>query len=253
MIGLLQPQWPAPEGVHSAFSLRTGGVSVAPYASLNLGLHVGDDATAVQANRAALRASLQLPAEPLWLQQVHGVRVAEADVEGEGEGLPLPPADAAVTRRRGRVLGIMVADCLPVLFASFDGGVVAAAHAGWRGLAAGVLEHTVRATGVAPAQLHAWIGPGIGPQAFEVGDEVHAAFTAQETGAVLQEAASCFVPNERGRWLCDLAGLARLRLGALGLVSIHGGGWCTHSDAARFFSHRRDGVSGRMAALIWRA
>jgi len=249
MIGLLQPQWPAPAGVQAAFSLRTGGVSAGCYASLNLGLHVGDDAAAVHANRAALAAALDLPAAPLWLQQVHGVRVADVD----RESLPLPPADAAVTRAPGRVLSIMVADCLPVLFASFDGSVVAAAHAGWRGLAAGVLEHAVRATGVAPAQLHAWIGPGIGARAFEVGDEVHAALTAQETGDTALAAGSCFVPNERGRWLCDLAQLARLRLVALGLVSIHGGEWCTHSDVARFFSHRRDGTSGRMAALIWRA
>lgn len=246
----LPPQWPAPPDVHSAFSLRGGGVSRAPFDSLNLGAHVGDDSAAVAHNRAGLRAALALPSEPVWLQQVHGVRVADVDAELAG-GVPagtLAPADAALTRRRGCVLAIMVADCLPVLFAAHDGAVIAAAHAGWRGLAAGVLEATVRAMALPAAQLHAWIGPGIGAAHFEVGEEVRAAFMAQGT-----DAARHFAGNARGRWQCDLAGLARARLQALGLASIDGGQWCTAADAGRFFSHRRDGRSGRMAALIWRA
>jgi YfiH family protein len=239
---VIQPEWTAPPGVRCAFTLRTGGVSEAPYDSLNVGAHVGDVGAAVEENRRCVRERLGLPAEPVWLQQVHGVEVADLDVAGA-----LTRADAAVTRARGRVCVIQVADCMPVLFAARDGSAVGAAHAGWRGLAGGVLEETVRHLGVPAAQLVAWLGPTISQPHFEVGDEVRAAFVSHDPGA-----ASAFEANARGRWQCDLYSLARRRLEALGVGDVSGGGWCTYADAARFFSYRRDGQCGRMAALIWR-
>jgi YfiH family protein len=237
----LRPLWPAPPGIRAAFTLRGGGVSRGSYASLNLGAHVGDDPAAVARNRALLREALALPAEPVWLEQRHGVRVADLDRE------PAPaPADAALTRAPGRVCAILVADCMPVLLATRRGDAVAAAHAGWRGLAAGVIEATIRALGVGGAELIAWLGPAIGPARFEVGAEVRAAFLAADAGC---EAA--FSGNARGRWLCDLARLARRRLAAAGVHDITDGAACTYEDAARFYSHRRAQPSGRMAALVW--
>lgn len=244
--GLIFPDWPAPPSVHAAFTLRTGGVSRAPCDTFNVGAHVGDDPAAVAANRAALRASLRLPAEPAWLEQVHGPRVV--DLDRAAAPASSGPADAAVSRAPGGICAIQVADCMPVLFAAADGSAVGAAHAGWRGLAGGVLEATVRALNMPPAELLAWLGPAIGPAHFEVGEEVRAAFLAADTGA-----SAAFAANARGRWQCDLYALARRRLAALGVVSIHGGGWCTYADAGRFFSYRRDGRCGRMAALIWRS
>ena len=238
---VITPDWPAPARVRCAFTLRSGGVSVAPYDSLNVGAHVGDDAAAVSENRRRLKEYLRLPAEPVWLQQVHGTEVVDLDV---AESAP-PPADAAVTRVGGRVCVIQVADCMPVLFAARDGSGVGAAHAGWRGLAGGVLEQTVRVSGVPAAGLIAWLGPAISQQHFEVGDDVRTAFVAGDPGA-----AGAFVANSRGRWQCDLYSLARRRLAALGVREVFGGGWCTHADTA-FFSFRRDGQCGRMAALIW--
>lgn len=235
---LLRPRWAAPANVHAAFSLRGGGVSVPPWDSLNLGVHVGDDPLHVAENRRRVHATLQLPAEPLWLEQVHGVSVAEESGSVQ--------ADAMVTRRAGAVCCIQVADCLPILLAKKHGSVIGAAHAGWRGLAGGVIENTVRAMAVPAAELCAWLGPCIGPTQFEVGEEVRAAFVQQDAAA-----AQWFVANARGRWQCDLPALARARLHALGVTAIAGGEWCTASDATRFFSHRRDGRSGRMAALIW--
>jgi len=242
---LILPEWPTPARVGAAFTLRTGGVSQAPCDTFNVGAHVGDDPRAVAENRSRLRATLGLPAEPAWLQQVHGCGVADLDRETARE--PPGPADASVTRTFGRVCAIQVADCMPVLFAAADGSAVGAAHAGWRGLAGGVLESTVRAMGTAPGELLAWMGPAIGQAHFEVGDEVRAAFLAADPGA-----AAAFIANERGRWQCDLYALARRRLAALGVTSVHGGGWCTYTGAERFFSYRRDGRCGRMAALIWR-
>jgi polyphenol oxidase len=239
---LLIPQWPAPPGVRAAFTLRAGGVSAGPYAALNLGAHVGDAAVAVAENRRRAAAALRLTHEPAWLEQVHGVRVADLDRPG-GEACA---ADAALTRRAGRACVVQVADCMPVLLAARDASVVAAAHAGWRGLAAGVLEATVRTLAVPAAQLVAWLGPAIGPAHFEVGEEVRAAFLAHDA-----EAAAAFRANPRGRWQCDLAALARARLRALGVGSVAGGNWCTYADAQRFFSYRRDGRTGRSAALIW--
>jgi polyphenol oxidase len=248
-VSLLDFEWQLPDGVHAAFTTRRGGVSAAPLDSFNLGTHVGDAPAAVAANRAHLRALLALPVEPAWLEQVH--RTAIADLDGPARAKPVQ-ADAAIATAPGRVCTIMVADCLPVLFASRDGARIAAAHAGWRGLAAGVLEHTVDALGVAGAELTAWLGPAISREHFEVGDEVRAAFVAGEAGA-----ADCFAPNARGKWQADLVCLARRRLTALGVRAVHGGEWCTFADRERFFSHRRDsqqsGGSGRMAALIWKS
>jgi YfiH family protein len=245
---LLHPQWAAPQRVRAACSLRGGGASASPYDSLNLGSHVGDDPAAVAGNRRRLAAALALPAEPCWLEQVHGTHVADMDARsGAAPATAAVPADAAVTRERGRVLAILVADCLPVLFASADGSVLGAAHAGWRGLAAGVLEATLAAMRVPASSVHAWLGPAIGVGQFEVGDEVRAAFTAQDAGAT-----GAFHANARGRWQCDLLQLARRRLAAAGVLQVSGAGLCTASNPRDCFSFRRDGRTGRMAALLWR-
>jgi len=238
----MTPEWCAPRAVRAAFTLRGGGVSAAPFDTLNLGAHVGDNAAAVAENRRRLREELRLPAEPAWLEQVHGTRVADLGASAEA-GVA---ADAVITRRAGKVCVVQVADCLPVLFAARDASAVAVAHAGWRGLAAGVLEATVARLGVAAGELIAWLGPAISARYFEVGDEVRTAFLAADRGAAV-----AFAQNERGRWQCDLAALARRRLAALGVTEVSGGAWCTYADPARFFSFRRDGRCGRMAALIW--
>ena len=238
------PDWPAPAGVRAAFTLRSRGLSLPPFDTFNIAAHVGDEPRAVAENRALLRASLELPSEPVWLEQVHGHGVVELDGPAS-VGSP-GPADAAVTGSPGRVCAIQVADCMPVLFAAPDASAVGAAHAGWRGLAGGVLEATVRAMKTPPGELLAWLGPAIGQAHFEVGDEVRAAFLAGDPGA-----AAAFVANPRGRWQCDLYALARRRLAAMGVSSVHGGGWCTYADSGRFFSYRRDGRCGRMAAVIW--
>lgn len=241
----LRPDWPAPKNVRAVFTLRSGGVSVGPCASLNVATHVQDDPQAVAENRRRIGSAFALPAEPLWLTQVHGARVLRLQAH-TGSGAE---ADGVVSALSGQVCAIQVADCLPVLFAAQDGSVVGAAHAGWRGLAAGVLESTVAALGVPPAQLLAWIGPGISAANFEVGAEVREALGGAARGA----AAAAFVPNIRRRWQCDLVALTRQRLGALGVGTVQGGRWCTFADAGSFFSHRRDGHCGRMAALIWLA
>jgi polyphenol oxidase len=241
-IETITPDWPAPVNVRAAFTLRRGGVSVGPFESLNLGIHVGDEPAAVQENRRRVRAALSLPSDPVWLEQVHGTAVVNLD---EFVGALAPRADAAITRAPGRVCVIQVADCMPVLFASRRGDVVGAAHAGWRGLAGGVLEATVNAMQVNSSELMAWMGPAIGPKHFEVGDEVREAFVTHDARAV-----TAFIQNTRERWLCDLYALARLRLAAAGVRFISGGGWCTYGDPQRFFSFRRDARCGRMAAFI---
>ena len=243
-LGWIVPDWPAPAHVRVLSTLRGGGVSEGPYASLNLAGHVGDRTEAVAANRLLLHEAARLPAEPLWLEQVHGT----AAVFHAGSAGSPPRADAAVAFEPGRVCAVMTADCLPVVFADRAGARVGVAHAGWRGLVGGVLEATIAALEVPPADLHAWLGPAIGPAAFEVGPEVREAYLAKVEGS-----GACFTPNERGRFLADIYGLARLALGAAGLESVHGGGWCTHEDVQRFFSFRRDGVTGRMATLAWLA
>lgn len=241
------PDWPAPAGVRALMTTRSGGVSAPPYDSLNLAAHVGDDPAAVAENRRLLRAVL--PAEPLWLTQVHGTTVAEVGQDAAGV-----VADAAVARSPGQVCAVLTADCLPVLLCDERGSVVAAAHAGWRGLLAGVLEETVRSMGIGPARILAWLGPAIGPDAFEVGEEVRQAFIEQHDLAAI-----AFRPALPGtldklprKWLADLYALARLRLAQAGVERVYGGIGCTHRDAGRFYSYRRDGRTGRMAALIWR-
>lgn len=262
----LVPDWPAPAHVHAVFTTRAGGVSQAPFDSLNLGDHVGDAPDAVATNRLRLREAMG--AQPVFLQQVHGVAVAALD-QPATEPLGVTVADACLSGQAGQACTIMVADCLPLLFTDGQGRWVAAAHAGWRGLAGqqgvGVIESVLAALRqraahdagqVADTDWLAWLGPCIGPQAFEVGPEVRAAFVATTPSAE-----RCFEPQPQGKYLADLAGLARQRLNAAGVTSIWGNDstaeWCTVSQPSRFFSHRRDagrlGSTGRMAACIWRS
>ena len=237
------PDWPAPANVRAAVTTRPGGVSRAPYDGFNLATHVGDDPAAVRENRTRLRAELALPAEPVWLKQVHGVAVVDAAQSGSE-----PEADGAFAARPGAVCTVLTADCLPVLLCNRDGTKVAALHAGWRGLVGGVIEAGVKALGVPGNELLAWLGPAIGPASFEVGPEVRAAFVRHDT-----EAAQAFQAAQDGKYLADIYQLARLRLQRLGVAAVHGGGFCTVTDGARFFSYRRDGATGRMASLIWLA
>lgn len=246
---LLIPDWPAPANVHAVVTTRGGGVSQPPWDSLNLGLHVGDDPAHVQANRARLLYALDRmapAATPQWLEQVHGTAVVEADPDPSRRQANTPRADAVYTQAARLPCVVMTADCLPVFFCDRAGTRVAVAHAGWRGLCDGVLEATVATFPVAAGVL-AWMGPAIGPDAFEVGEEVRAAFLAHDAAAVPHFRPS---PNA-GRWLADLYGLARLRLEKAGVAQVAGGGLCTFSDGARFFSYRRDGRTGRMASVIW--
>lgn len=252
----LVPEWPAPAHVHAVCTTRTGGSSVAPYDSLNLGEHVGDQPLDVAANRAILARAIH--ARPVFLSQLHGVQVVSlSDKTAHGT-----PADGCITDQAGVACSIMVADCLPVLLTNRQGSLVAAAHAGWRGLAgqggAGILEAVLACFGAAarlnsaPAapEIMAWLGPCIGPQAFEVGDDVRDIFVSNDPVA-----ATMFRPEKGGKWRADLQGLARLRLSALGVSRIYGNDgspvWCTVGNPARFYSHRRDRVSGRLAACIW--
>lgn len=241
----LVPDWGGPDGeaparVRAVITTRAGGVSRAPYDSLNLGSRCGDVEGAVLHNRGVLRACL--PAEPAWLRQVHGAVVVDAGaMPGEVE------ADASFTRASGVVCGVLVADCMPVLLAARSGMAVAVAHAGWRGMSLGVIEATVRAMQVAPRDLVAWLGPAIGPDQFEVGRDVHDAFTGRDAGA-----ACAFVPypGREGKFRCDLYALARRRLAAIGVTQVSGGGFCTMTES-RFFSYRRDKTTGRMGAFVW--
>jgi YfiH family protein len=236
--------WPAPRGVRALSTLRgdtRSGVSKAPYGCFNLGDHVGDDPAAVAENRRRLKVTAALPDEPSWLSQMHGIGVADLD-SPTAPG----PADAAIARGFA-VCAILTADCLPIVFATDSGDTVAAAHAGWRGLAAGVIEATVRAMGAPPGSLVAWLGPAIGARHFEVGTEVRGAFLAGDP-----QAGEAFEPNARGRFMADLGLLARRRLQVLGVSRIYGGGECTFTQADRYYSHRRDGITGRQATLIWR-
>jgi YfiH family protein len=244
----ITPDWLAPSNVAAFATTRQGGVSSAPYddgrggGGLNLGIHVGDDPLAVAGNRALLRQSL--PSEPVWLTQVHGINVVDA-----GSAAPPVEADASIATTAGAVCVIQTADCLPVLFCDVEGKAVAAAHAGWRGLAGGVLQQTVaRMRAAGSAEILAWLGPAIGPQAFEVGQDVWQAFVGQDA-----EAASAFTPlaARPGKYLADIYALARQVLGRAGVKNVSGGGFCTVGDARRFYSYRRDGVTGRMASLIW--
>ncbi len=241
-IELIRPDWPAPARVRAVATTRAGGVSAGAYASLNLGNHVADQPAHLASNRQRLLTAARLPAEPCWLEQVHGSEVLWLPASTS----PLR-GDGAIVDRAGVVCGVLTADCLPVLLCDRAGTVVAAVHAGWRGLAAGIVAHAVAAflrAGVPAAELLAWLGPAIGQAAYEVGDEVRAALS----GGVDEPG---WQPNARGRWQCDLYALARSRLAAAGVPAVYGGGFCTHSDGARFFSYRRDGQCGRQATLIW--
>lgn len=242
------PQWP---GVHYFCTTRAGGVGVAPHDTLNLGLRAEDRRETVLENRRRVRDVV--PSDPLWLRQVHGSDVVDSEqLSTDSSGPSEPAADASVTATPGRVLAIMVADCLPVFMTDVDGTVVGAAHAGWRGLAGGVLEHTLdqlRRKAPKARGWRAWVGPGIGPDHFEVGDDVRQAFAG--LGA---EALVCFTahPERTGKWLADLPALALLRLRRAGVEDAHACGLCTVSDAQRFFSYRRDGITGRMGLFAWR-
>ena len=241
--GWIEPDWPAPTSVRALITTRAGGVSRGAYAGLNLGMGSGDDAEAVTRNRASLRQ--WLPAEPLWLRQVHVTTVADADaMKGS------PEADAAVARRAGAVCAVLTADCLPLLLCDERGTVVAAAHAGWRGLSSGVIDQTLRAMDRPPETLLAYLGPAIGPAAYEVGAEVREAFIAADKGDEPGSAAA-FAPGKPGKFYADLYALARRCLSRSGVVRIYGGGYCTYAERERFFSYRRDGATGRMASLIW--
>lgn len=237
----IQPDWPAPTPIKALSTTRLGGISQPPYDSLNLGLHVNDDNDKVYRNRQWLTRSARLPSSPLWLEQVHGTRVIDANDWQVGI-----EADALFSRQAGQVCPVMTADCLPVLFCDVDGKMVAAAHAGWRGLLNGVLENTVSQFSCSADHILAWLGPAIGPQQFEVGSEVFDAFCSHSA-----EAGQAFSPHRSGHYLADIYLLARQRLNRLGVEKIYGGEHCTVTEADQFFSYRRDGDTGRMASLIW--
>lgn len=232
------PDWPAPANVKAIQTTRLGGVSQAPYDSLNFGLHVKDNAMHVAQNRQLLSAIL--PSEPVWLNQVHGVNVVDTAVAS-----CVPEADAGFSQQKNVVCVTMTADCLPVLLCDNQGTVVAAVHAGWRSLCDGVLEATVSKMDANPSNLMAWLGPAIGPRAFEVGGEVRTQFIAKDAQAEI-----AFKPHGE-KWLADIYTIARQRLSNLGVTQVYGGGLCTYTEEARFFSFRRDGDTGRMATLIW--
>lgn len=236
----ITPDWPAPERVRALTTTRRGGISLPPFDSLNLGDHVGDDPAAVAENRRRLVTELGLPGEPRWLIQVHGTCSADAASVSRG-----CEADASYTDQPEVVCAVLTADCLPLLLCDRKGRQVAAVHAGWRGLLNGVIEQTITALG-AGDELLAWLGPAIGPAAFEVGEEVREAFLADDSAAD-----TAFAPSPNGRWLADIYALARWRLQRAGVASVSGGEHCTYSEAERFYSYRRDGRTGRMASLIW--
>lgn len=237
----IKPDWPLPSHVHAAMTLRSGGISTGGYASLNPANHVNDNPKHVQANRQTIKHMLQLPAEPVWLQQVHGVQVVKAD---QAHGLP--EADASFSDQPSTVCVVLTADCLPILFCGDNGAVIAAAHAGWRGLQGGVIEQTLLA--MRCSDISIWLGPAIGPDNFEVGDDVRDAFVTDNS-----KAAKAFKAQDPGKWLADIYQLAKLQLNELGVEQIYGGGYCTVADEQRFYSYRRDGAAtGRMASLIWR-
>jgi hypothetical protein len=254
--GWIKPDWPAPVSVEAWATTRIGGVSAAPWDSLNLGAHVGDSAPHVRKNRHLLRQQLPDGLQLQWLNQVHGTEVAS--LRHDSSALKIKTADAAAVFYPGTAAIVMTADCLPVLFCDVDGTVVAAAHAGWRGLLDGVLENTVTALKVPASQLMVWMGPAIAPCHFQVGDEVRTAFlanpaisTASTANVVLLDSAFVSCANEPGKWMMDIYAVAKLRLQVAGVSRVYGGGLCTVCDKNRFFSYRRDGVTGRMASLIY--
>jgi purine-nucleoside/S-methyl-5'-thioadenosine phosphorylase / adenosine deaminase len=237
----IEPDWAAPRNVRAFVTTREGGVSSGEFASLNLGTGSGDDPAHVARNRLIVRE--RLPAMPRWMKQVHGTGVADLDALGDDD---VPVADAAVVSFPGRVGAVLTADCMPLLLSDRAGKRVGIAHAGWRGMAAGVIENAVAALRAPASEVIAWMGPAIGPAAFEVGEDVRAAFEATDPGS-----AAAFAPHKPGKYLADLYALARRRLARAGVGAVSGGGFCTYSDAGRFFSYRRVRASGRMGAFIW--
>jgi len=240
-IEVILPDWPAPPHIRAVTTTRRGGHSRTPYATLNLADHVGDRPERVAANRARLRQCLALPGEPAWLCQVHKTGVVEA--RGRRAA---PEGDGSVAQDPGVVCAVLTADCLPVLLCDRAGRRVAALHAGWRGLSAGIIEAGVRALEIPGEDLLAWLGPAIGPNAFEVGPEVRQVFVADDA-----RAAHSFQPSHGGRWMADIYQLARLRLSRLGVSAVYGGNYCTYTDAVRFYSYRSERTTGRMANLVW--
>ncbi|MGZ5008958.1 MAG: peptidoglycan editing factor PgeF [Methylobacter sp.] len=236
----LTPDWPAPANIHAATTLRTGGVSCGAYASLNPAMHVGDDADKVKQNRRIIKESLNLPSDPVWLEQIHSNRAVPA-VAAEA----LQQADASYTAEAKVVCAVLTADCLPLLVCSVDGSEVAAIHAGWRGLLAGVIGNTLAA--MKSSDVLVWLGPAIGPDCFEVGGEVREAFLEKSPAF-----AAAFKPQSDGKWLADIYRLATIDLAMLGVDKVYGGGFCTVTEHQRFYSYRRDKETGRMATLIWR-
>jgi len=237
--GWISADWPAPANIKAGTTTRVGGVSQGQYTSFNLAQHVEDDISAVQQNRRRLTKWLGLSSEPRWLNQVHGCDVSTDDS-------PVSNADAIVTSVANNVCAVMTADCLPVLFCDQEGTCVAAAHAGWRGLAAGVIEHTLDKMPVSRDQILVWLGPAIGPDAFEVGSEVKDVFVEQNT-----DLAAAFRPRSEDKWLMDIYVAARILLMQLGIGNVYGGGFCTYAETERFYSYRRDRQTGRMVSLIW--
>lgn len=237
----IKPDWPAPPTIHAFTTTRLGGFSSMPYASLNLATHVGDDIQAVTKNRQLLQTSLQLPHQPYWLNQTHSTIAVAANTHND-----TPSADASFTQQAGIVCAVLTADCLPLLVCDKAGTTVAAIHAGWRGLADGVIEATIAQLPVKPADLLVWLGPAIGPTAFEVRQDVRAAFIKHQP-----DAAQAFVPQTAETWLGNMYLLAQQRLHALGITAIYGGNHCTYRESNMFYSFRRDGHTGRMANIIW--
>ncbi|MEP4487279.1 MAG: peptidoglycan editing factor PgeF [Halioglobus sp.] len=249
----LLPQWPAPPNILALSTKRVGGASEPPFSSLNLALHVGDDPPAVRCNREILQSKLPKGVAVQWLQQVHGVNVVNATPESSSTDLHLgPEADACWTSSAGVACAVLTADCLPILLCDRDGGYVAAVHAGWRGLLAGVVEATVAASPIDPPALMAWLGPHIGQQAFEVGEEVRDAFLAEAAAFGGRDKVSeCFLVAPRaGHWLANLEGLAAMKMESMGIMGIYRSNSCTFGEDDRYFSYRRDGDTGRMASLI---
>jgi YfiH family protein len=240
----IKPTWPAPKNIHAFSTTRNKGNSLHPYASFNLAKHVGDSASHVQLNRQLLRDELNLPSEPIWLEQVHSTHVIQAE-EAQEQGY-LPQADASIASSPNIVCTIMVADCLPILICDRQGTMVSAVHAGWRGLANGIIESTIDRIKKSPEELLVWLGPAIGPSVYEVSEDVLESFISQD-----QLAIEAFKSKPNKKWLANLYLLARMRLNNLGITSIYGGDYCTFSDQQNFFSFRRDGITGRMASLIW--
>ncbi|MFU8788860.1 MAG: peptidoglycan editing factor PgeF [Methylobacter sp.] len=237
----IKPDWPAPANIHAATTLRNGGVSRGVYSSLNPALHVGDDADLVRQNRHIIKGLLDLPSEPVWLEQIHSNRAVPA-LKTDA----LQQADASYTAESGVVCAVLTADCLPLLVCTADGSQVAAIHAGWRGLLAGIINNTLAAMG--SGDFLVWLGPAIGPDCFEIGNEVREAFITKSAAF-----SSAFKPRNNDKWLADIYQLARIELAMLGVDKVYGGGFCTVTEVERFYSYRRDNITGRMATLIWRA